>query len=185
MTRNVVNFVECSLWAWEEYVFSYSWVEFSIHFNRIKLVNSAVQVMISILTDFLPALCINYWKRGGEVSNYNSGFAYFPFQLYQFSPRVCLCSCVKCICYLVQAVLLTAWQANKSRDKLLGQRIAILFRRAADQEGGGLVNHLTWVISEASFILKEERVWLVVSDILVPARLWRGCDNSLFVQLHT
>ena len=37
-------------------------------------------------------------------------------------------------------ILLTPWQANKSRDKLLGQgKWETLFRKPADQEDGGLV----------------------------------------------
>lgn len=36
-------------------------------------------------------------------------------------------------------ILLIAWQANNSRDELLGQGRAALFRKPADQEGSGLI----------------------------------------------
>ena len=39
--------------------------------------------------------------------------------------------------------LLITWQANKSRDELLGQGIEILFRKPADREDGGLVSQRT------------------------------------------
>ena len=58
----------------------------------------------------------------------------------------------------------------------------ILFEKAAGREGGRLLNHPTWVRSQASFILK---VWLVISDLLVPARLWRRCDNCSCSCRHT
>ena len=37
-------------------------------------------------------------------------------------------------------ILLTAKQANKMGDELLGQKIATLFRKLADLEDGGLVS---------------------------------------------
>ena len=58
----------------------------------------------------------------------------------------------------------------------------ILLEKAAGREGGRLLNHPTWVRSQASFILK---VWLVISDLLVPARLWRRCDNCSCSCRHT
>lgn len=36
-------------------------------------------------------------------------------------------------------ILLASWQANKSRDKVLGQGIVTSLGKPADQENGGLV----------------------------------------------
>ena len=42
-----------------------------------------------------------------------------------------------------KVLLLTTWQANKSRDDLLGQGIKALFRKPADWEDGGPVSQRT------------------------------------------
>ena len=51
------------------------------------------------------------------------------------------------VCYQLQLlpehILLTAQQANKSRDELLGQGIVTLFGKPADKEDGGLVSQRT------------------------------------------
>ena len=68
-------------------------------------------------------------------------------------------------------VLLTTQQANKSRDEVLGQRIATLFGKPAAQEDAGLVSQRT-ILPELDFrllLLKGKGgVWLVVADFLVP-----------------
>ena len=45
--------------------------------------------------------------------------------------------------FVTKLVLLATWQANKSRDKLLGQGIVTLFEKPADQEDDGLVSQRT------------------------------------------
>ena len=49
-------------------------------------------------------------------------------------------------------VLLTARQANKSRGELLGQGIATLFGKPANQEDGGLMSQRT-ILPELEFKL--------------------------------
>ena len=49
-------------------------------------------------------------------------------------------------------ILLAPCLANKSRDKLLGQGIATLFRKPADQEDGGLASQRT-ILPELEFRL--------------------------------
>ena len=49
-------------------------------------------------------------------------------------------------------VLLTTRQANKWKDRLLGPRIVILFRKPAGQEDGGLLSQRT-IFSELEFRL--------------------------------
>ena len=46
-------------------------------------------------------------------------------------------------CYFVTESKLITRQANKSRDKLLGQGMMTLFGKSADQEDGGLVSQRT------------------------------------------
>ena len=48
--------------------------------------------------------------------------------------------------------LLAPRQADKSRDKLLGQGIVTLFGKPADQENGGLMSQRT-ILSELEFRL--------------------------------
>ena len=66
-------------------------------------------------------------------------------------------------------ILLTPQQASKSRDKLLGQGRATLFRELAYWKDGGLVSQRTIPLElkiEASFILNGEGLWLVVANFL-------------------
>ena len=56
-------------------------------------------------------------------------------------------------------MLLAAPQDNKSREELLGQQIATLFRKPADQEDWWTSvpkNHLVWIRIQTAFILKNE-----------------------------
>ena len=46
-------------------------------------------------------------------------------------------------CYKSKLILLTAQQANKSRDKSLGQEIRTSFRKSAGQGDGGLASQRT------------------------------------------
>ena len=64
---------------------------------------------------------------------------------------------------------------------MLGQRIATLFAKPADQEDGK--NHLTQVKTQASFILNGERVLLVAADFSALARPQRGCDDPFLLLL--
>ena len=54
--------------------------------------------------------------------------------------------------------LLATQQADKSRDNLLGEGIATLFRKPADRKDGGLLSQRTisQIRIQASFILKGE-----------------------------
>ena len=85
-------------------------------------------------------------------------------------------------------VLLPSWKAKKLRDKLLGQRIATLFRKPADWDDGGQVSQRTillgfWML--VSFIEQRRAGWegkvkKVISCckyFLAPARLGRGGVN--------
>ena len=36
-----------------------------------------------ILTDFFACWSVDYWKKGVEISNCNSGFVYFSLKFYQ------------------------------------------------------------------------------------------------------
>ena len=64
--------------------------------------------------------------------------------------------------------MLAIRQINKSRDKLLGQGMAILLRKSADQEDGALASQRTILPElEFRFISKREGIRLVISSFLV------------------
>lgn len=68
-------------------------------------------------------------------------------------------------------ILLSAQQANKLRDELLGQKMETLFGKPADWESVCVSkNHLSWVRSQASFLLTGEGL---------KSRFWPGggCVN--------
>ena len=69
-------------------------------------------------------------------------------------------------------LLLTARQANKSRDKVLEQEIATLFGKPAGTKDGGLVDWCPQrtILPKLEFLLllKGERVWLAVANFLMP-----------------
>ena len=70
----------------------------------------------------------------------------------------------------LKIILLSVWYARKLRDKSLGQENQTLFKKSEDPEDGGLVSQrtiLTWVRIQASFILKGEWVWLMVTRFLM------------------
>lgn len=56
-------------------------------------------------------------------------------------------------------ILLTTWQANKSGNELLGQRITTLIKKLADQEDGILVSQKTISQSKFRLFLNWERGW--------------------------
>ena len=67
-------------------------------------------------------------------------------------------------------VLVSAGQDSQSRDKELGQGIVTLFKKPEDRGNGGLgplKNHLTRVRIQTAFMLKEERMWLVIDNFSV------------------
>ena len=66
-----------------------------------------------------------------------------------------------------QLKLLVTQQDNKLRDdkQILATEKPALFRKLADQEYSGLVYQK---LPKLEFILKGERVWLVVANFLVP-----------------
>lgn len=67
-------------------------------------------------------------------------------------------------------ILLSAGQDSQSRDKELGQGIVTLFKKPEDRGDGGLgplKNHLTRVRIQTAFMLKEERMWLVIDNFSV------------------
>ena len=81
-------------------------------------------------------------------------------------------------CYQVQAHAARCMTGNKSREELLGQGIATLFRKPADQEDSGPSipkNHPTQVRIQTSFMLKVEGG--KVKHFVVPISLWRGRVN--------
>lgn len=60
---------------------------------------------------------------------------------------------------------------SKSTVEVLGQGIATLFGKPVDQENGGLVSQRTTTpkLEQAfAFILKGERVWMVLASFLGP-----------------
>ena len=75
---------------------------------------------------------------------------------------------------------LTEQQANKLRDKLLGQGLRTVFTKLADQERQWTSvpkNHRSGVRIQAAFMLKKEGCgWLLQTS-------W--CLNPLFLQLFT
>ena len=75
---------------------------------------------------------------------------------------------------------LTQQQANKLRDKLLGQGLRTVFTKLADQERQWTSvpkNHRSGVRIQAAFMLKKEGCgWLLQTS-------W--CLNPLFLQLFT
>lgn len=86
MAQNVVYLGECSISAWEEYVFSVvGWCS-STDVNDMHLIAGLSSAMFF---NFLPARSVHFWfEKGVEVSNYHSANIYFSLPLYHFLHHV-------------------------------------------------------------------------------------------------